>query len=228
MTPSINPKTTAAHYNWQVQQGLCDLFAETTDWDIIAAILKPLTRENKCLRILDIGCGTGRVACELSERGLTWENYIGIDLSELAIVRFTERQVPGTIATVGEATELSQYPDAAFDVVFCVFILQDLDRTTGVELLKSLPRILRDKGALVFALTVDPDSSRELGQDYKPQELESQGIPGKYTYLWSKPELEEALHESGFLLVEPMHQKNTYHPLIELYALYILDKGEKV
>jgi len=228
MRPSINPKTTAAHYNWQVQQDLSDRFAETTDWNIIAAILKPFAKENNCLQILDLGCGTGRVAWELSGRGLTWENYIGIDLSELAIARFTERQVPGTIATVGEATDLSQHPDGAFDVVFCVFILQDLDRTTGEAFLKSLPRILRDKGALVLALTVDPESSRELGQDYKPQELESQGIPGKYTYLWSKPELEEALHESGFLLVEPMHQKNTYHPLIELYALYVLDKGEKI
>ena len=45
---------------------------------------------NKSLRILDIGCGTGRHSIELSKRGY---NITGIDLSDSQLVRAREKAV---------------------------------------------------------------------------------------------------------------------------------------
>jgi ubiquinone/menaquinone biosynthesis C-methylase UbiE len=44
---------------------------------------------NKRIRILDIGCGTGRHAIELTKRGYT--NVVGVDLSESQIARAKEK-----------------------------------------------------------------------------------------------------------------------------------------
>ena len=44
---------------------------------------------NKQLNILDIGCGTGRHAIELTKRG--YKNFVGVDLSESQISRAREK-----------------------------------------------------------------------------------------------------------------------------------------
>jgi 2-polyprenyl-3-methyl-5-hydroxy-6-metoxy-1,4-benzoquinol methylase len=51
-------------------------------------LLKRKINYDKSLRIIDIGCGTGRHSIELSKRGY---NVIGIDLSDSQLNRANEK-----------------------------------------------------------------------------------------------------------------------------------------
>jgi ubiquinone/menaquinone biosynthesis C-methylase UbiE len=211
---------TAAYYEWQKRNGCLAQYGERTDWDTTERLLCAVLPA--AAHILDLGCGTGSVAQQLVERGVTWSRYVGIDLSQQLIEEFQHRGLPKTEPLVGDATVLERLPKASFDIVLCLFLLQDLPRDEVQASLHSIHDVLKPEGFLLLALTLDPASSKDLGSNYKARALEERGIPGKETYLWSKPDLQSVIQRCGFLIHE-QEEKKAANGLLDSYTLWRLN-----
>jgi SAM-dependent methyltransferase len=107
------------------------------------------------LRILDVGCGPGLLLDEARSRG--WAAH-GVELSTWAVGQARARGVDVFNGTLEEAA----YPDAHFDGVFMVDVLEHL--TDPVRTLAEVTRVLRPGGNLCL-VTPDADSAaaRVLG-----------------------------------------------------------------
>src|SRR6266404_2045391 len=69
-------------------------------------------------RVLDIGCGTGRLAAFAVERMGVEGRIVGIDPASPRIQVAQGRADPRLEFRVGEAQQLSQFPDRTFDVAY--------------------------------------------------------------------------------------------------------------
>jgi ubiquinone/menaquinone biosynthesis C-methylase UbiE len=100
-------------------------------------------------RILDVGCGYGRLLGWCYERGVRAENLFGIDIltNRIKIARET---YPAFAFTQGNAEQLP-YPDAWFDlvVVFTVFS-SILDDAMAQRVARNIDRVLARRGAVVW------------------------------------------------------------------------------
>jgi len=106
---------------------------------------------DKSLKILDVGCGTGRHSIELSKRG-----YIvtGIDLSESQLQRAKEKARSEDIEIDFLKHDARNLPfNAEFDVVIMIceggFPLMETDEM-NFEILKSVTRSLKQKSKFIF------------------------------------------------------------------------------
>jgi 2-polyprenyl-3-methyl-5-hydroxy-6-metoxy-1,4-benzoquinol methylase len=106
---------------------------------------------NKSVRILDIGCGTGRHAIELSKRGY---NVTGIDLSESQLARAKEKAEKQCVKVdflKYDARELPFEKEFDLAIMLCEgsFPLMETD-DMNFEILKNAARSLKDDGKFIF------------------------------------------------------------------------------
>ncbi len=106
---------------------------------------------NKSLRLLDVGCGTGRHAIELAARGYT---ITGIDLSAAQIERARQKAAARNLTIDLRVHDARQLPfDAEFDaaVMLCEggFPLMETDEM-NYEILKNVTRALKTEAKLIF------------------------------------------------------------------------------
>ena len=106
---------------------------------------------DKSLKVIDIGCGTGRHAIELTKRGY---NVTGVDLSEDQIKRAKEKAQEAGVTIdfqTQDARNLSF--DGEFDLAIMLceggFSLMETDEM-NFEILKNATKALKDKGKLIF------------------------------------------------------------------------------
>ena len=103
-------------------------------------------------RALDFGCGVGRVTAPLAAR---FDEVVGLDVSEsmVAKARTLHGSVDNCRFEVHSGNDLRRYPDASFDLVLCVLVLQHLassDLMLGY--LAEFARVLRPGGAIAVQL----------------------------------------------------------------------------
>jgi SAM-dependent methyltransferase len=104
--------------------------------------------------VLDVGCGPGRLAVALAERGLA---VTGLDLDPAMVERARSNAARATLAadlvptfTVGDVASLP-FPDASFDAVVSTLSMHHWDDATAG--LTEIARVLRPGGrALVWDL----------------------------------------------------------------------------
>ncbi|MBN1871843.1 MAG: class I SAM-dependent methyltransferase, partial [Candidatus Omnitrophica bacterium] len=118
--------------------GECDFIEEEIDRD-------------KSLRIIDIGCGTGRHSIELAKRGY---NITGIDLSESQLKWAREKAKEQDVEIVFERHDARDLPfKAEFDLAIMLceggFSLMETDEM-NFEILKNATKALKSKGKLIF------------------------------------------------------------------------------
>lgn len=106
---------------------------------------------DKSLNIIDIGCGTGRHAIELTKRGY---NVTGVDLSENQIERAREKAQEAGLAIDFQTRDARNLPfDGQFDLAIMLceggFSLMETDEM-NFEILKSATKALKCKGKLIF------------------------------------------------------------------------------
>lgn len=97
------------------------------------------------LQILDIACGTGALAFELSKSA---RYVVGIDTSE-SMVETAHRTknklgIQNTEFIVADATDLSQFSTNEFDVATISLALHQFDTTTGLKILQEMKRIAKE------------------------------------------------------------------------------------
>jgi 2-polyprenyl-3-methyl-5-hydroxy-6-metoxy-1,4-benzoquinol methylase len=108
-------------------------------------------RQNKSLRILDVGCGTGRHSIELSKRGYP---VTGIDLSESQLSRAREKAMFESLKIdfqKQDARKLAFKNEFDVAIMLCEggFPLMETDEM-NFEILKSVTQSLKKKGKFIF------------------------------------------------------------------------------
>jgi len=106
---------------------------------------------NKSLKILDVGCGTGRHSIELTKRGYS---VTGIDFSESQLASAREKAEKENLKIDFQKHDARNLPfDKQFDfaIILCEggFPLMETDEM-NFEILKSVTRSLREKSKFVF------------------------------------------------------------------------------
>jgi 2-polyprenyl-3-methyl-5-hydroxy-6-metoxy-1,4-benzoquinol methylase len=106
---------------------------------------------DKSLKIIDIGCGTGRHAIELTKRGYP---VTGVDLSENQINRAREKAQEAGVAIDFQTQDARNLPfEGEFDLAIMLceggFSLMETDEM-NFEILKNATKALRSKGKLIF------------------------------------------------------------------------------
>jgi SAM-dependent methyltransferase len=100
-------------------------------------------------RVLDIGCGTGRVMEHLAP----WCGEVhGIDISSEMVKQGERRlgQLPNVHFHHGNGYDLTEFGDGSFDVVYSIVALQHMPRTVAYNYLLESHRVLAHDGLLWF------------------------------------------------------------------------------
>ena len=106
---------------------------------------------DKSLKIIDIGCGTGRHSIELVKRGY---QITGIDLSESQLKRAREKAKEQGVEIDFQKHDARNLPfKGEFDLAIMLceggFSLMETDEM-NFEILKNATKVLNDKGKLIF------------------------------------------------------------------------------
>lgn len=103
-------------------------------------------------RVLDIGCGTGRLAAFAVERVGAGGRIVGIDPAPPRIQVAQQHRDSRLEFRSGEATDLARFPDASFDVAYMNSVLNWIgDRPKA---LGEAYRVLKPRGRLGIGTTV--------------------------------------------------------------------------
>jgi SAM-dependent methyltransferase len=107
--------------------------------------------QDKSVKIIDIGCGTGRHSIELTKRGY---NVTGVDLSENQIGRAREKAQEAGVTIdfqIQDARNLTFEGEFDLAIMLCEggFSLMETDEM-NFEILKSASNALNDHGKLIF------------------------------------------------------------------------------
>ena len=99
-------------------------------------------------RVLELGCGAGRITGYLGSRG---GDVLGVDISP-GMVDYCRRRYPQLRFQVGDLADLSAFQDGSRDVVIAEFnVLGVLDDVERKRVLGELHRVLDDRGLLIFS-----------------------------------------------------------------------------
>jgi len=106
---------------------------------------------DKSLKILDVGCGTGRHAIELTKRGY---QITGVDLSESQLQRAREKAEAENLSIDFQWQDARNLPfDKEFDVAIMLceggFPLMETDEM-NYEILKNVTKALKSQAKLIF------------------------------------------------------------------------------
>lgn len=97
-------------------------------------------------RVLDIGCGTGRLGSYVADLVGEKGEVIGIDPLPLRVELARKKHHPRFLAQVGNAEDLSDFADASFDVVYLNSVFHWIGNK--LKVLQEVHRVLKPGGRL--------------------------------------------------------------------------------
>lgn len=103
----------------------------------------------KGLKVLDVGCGTGKFSILFSKRGAT---VTAIDLSQKLLER-NRRLMPGIYFTVMSAEKLD-IPDESIDIVNSMMVLQHIPYENRKNAIVEICRVLKPGGKLMIVESI--------------------------------------------------------------------------
>ena len=106
-------------------------------------------------RVLDFGCGAGRLSQPLAEHA---QQVVGVDVSApmLETARSLDRTGGRCSFVLSEDADLRAFPDAGFDLVYTERVLQHLPRPVLESYLAEFLRVLRPGGLALLHCTTRP------------------------------------------------------------------------
>lgn len=134
---------------------------------------------NKSLKILDIGCGTGRHSIELAKRGY---QITGVDLSESMLQRAREKAIKANVSVNFRQGDARNLPfETEFDLVIMIcegaFPLMETDEM-NFQILQNAAKALKPEGKLIFTTLNGLFPLFHSVKDF----LESNSVEGNATY----------------------------------------------
>ena len=99
-------------------------------------------------KVLDLGCGNGRLLDLLGEKGI---DYIGVDNAE-NLIEIARKRYPGADFRVASAFKLP-FPEDYFDKVYSIAVLHHIpSQELRSEFLKEVKRVLKPGGLLILTV----------------------------------------------------------------------------
>ena len=125
---------------------------------------------NESTRVLDVGCGGGRLMKHLISKGVSPENIIGIDPSQPMLVH-AQKDLPESGFERGSAEDLP-FPDESFDLLVSHMVFHQMDAQTLARATDNMYRVLKKGGSLCFIDTnpIGPIEWRNKSNQYVMQE----------------------------------------------------------
>ncbi|MCX6798086.1 MAG: class I SAM-dependent methyltransferase [Candidatus Falkowbacteria bacterium] len=130
-------------------QDIADVFNTTRKKEIWPEI-KKLAQEIKAGdRILDVGCGNGRLLEVLKDKQI---EYLGVDQSE-SLIDLAQTNYPGFRFKLGNILDLGQTKEHNFDYVFCLAVFHHLPSDKlRIQALKQLKNKLNPQGKIIISV----------------------------------------------------------------------------
>ncbi len=171
----------------------------------MAVVLDQLPR--KPVRVLDAGCGDGRISAEISRRG---HIVVGMDFLELPVI-YAQNMVPQAQFFVGDLRQplRPQHPSMAqpFDVVVMVEVYEHIPPPDCPAVLHNLRQVMRPDGTLIISVP-----SRQVA------------MSNLHYRHFDEPLIRAELAAAGFVLQTMLYQ----HKLSWLTKLLLSDRTEAV
>jgi 2-polyprenyl-3-methyl-5-hydroxy-6-metoxy-1,4-benzoquinol methylase len=142
-------------------------------------------------RLLDAGCGWGRLSAQLAEDDF---EYVGVDLSPkmLAVAR---AEHPNLTFKEMSLRKLD-FPDESFDGIWCCCVLQHEPKNNMLQVLSEMYRVLAPHGMLLIKL----QETGELSGEYCVKIRRNTEIK-TYWAFWDIDEFEAVLTEADFEVI---------------------------
>jgi SAM-dependent methyltransferase len=122
--------------------------------DGVVAGLEVLGKRPPFRKVLDFGCGVGRLSRALSAVA---ENVVGVDIAPSMIEqgRALHRDFPSIEWVLNQQADLRVFPDATFDVVYTNVVLQHMPPRMARLYVAEFFRVVEPGGFVVFQLPND-------------------------------------------------------------------------
>lgn len=182
--------------------------------EIMFSLLGQYTRKKGLspqeIRILDIGCGSGRISSEMANLGY---QVIGIDFSEEAVRKAQEKGIQAKRANLDEG--IPETSDS-FDIVWAGDIVEHVFDPIG--LLREASRVLKHGGAILITIPSDVGIVSRIkmlfGISHQEQMYYSSGFYKHHTFF--TPRLIRYMLKKAGLRIEFFHKilifgKKRYH-----------------
>ena len=108
---------------------------------------------NNKLKILDVGCGTGRMLTEIFSSGKV-SGYVGLDTSKGMTSQLLKKSrmmgISKKVKIKIEDAEKIPFKENAFDLVFSYHLLWHLPRSIQVNIIKEMLRVCKNNGVILF------------------------------------------------------------------------------
>ncbi|MBF0476514.1 MAG: class I SAM-dependent methyltransferase [Deltaproteobacteria bacterium] len=163
--------------------------------DLVGTILTTGIRNNGLLphhKILDIGCGNGRLAEKLTEYLSEEGEYFGFDISATLIEASKAKiSAPNFHFSLSEG-ETFPFPDNHFDFIVLFSVFTHLHAPTISSFLKEIHRLLKNTGVCLATVIINNDIDQDAG--------DIQRMKHNYTFI------EHLTSEQG-LVIDSVQQK---------------------
>jgi ubiquinone/menaquinone biosynthesis C-methylase UbiE len=172
-------------------------------------------------RIIDLGCGTGRLLLNFAQRGY-W--VLGVDLSEAMLARARDKAAAAGLhvhLVKANLVELDAFADQSFDYAACLFSTLGMIQgsTERLRVIQNTYRLLRPGGRLLLHVhnrwfnAWNPEGRRWLIKDWlttltrrteRGNKLMPvhQGVAGLTLHLFTRREIKDSLKRAGFRIDE--------------------------
>lgn len=115
--------------------------------ELSAKTIEIILNDNHLKKVLDVGCGTGRLVRYLNQKGF---RAFGTDIEDWALKYARKINKRGVILKAG-ATKLP-FESKSLDLVSCLSVVEHLSKKDGVIFIKEAKRVLKKNG-FIFLIT---------------------------------------------------------------------------
>lgn len=175
--------------------------ARDREWPEFSFFLKYLKKQNtkkESVRLLDCGCGNGRLAQFLQSESI---DYTGVD-NNRSLLAIAKKKNLRSLFRYADILKLP-FPADSFDTVWCIAVLHHIPtKTLRLKAVKEMRRVLKKNGLLVLTVW---NLWQPKYRKYINQKNHVAYIPWgpakkiqRYYYAFKEKELRALLRESGF------------------------------
>ena len=155
-------------------------------------LIAKLSKSSKGMRLLDLGCGTGRFSLPLASRLRL--NVTGLDSSGDMLAKAKQKDSDAIVNWILADASALPYSDSLFNVVFMSHLLHHVD--SPLKVLKECSRVLGFSGVIIIRYGAMDQIRNDVIHTFFPQTIE---IDGQRTP--TRQLVENWLVEAGFVSI---------------------------